>query len=247
MNERRVLIVDDEVLARDRLRRLLQALPGYRVCGEADSGESALEQATRTQPDIVLLDIRMPGLDGMDAAARFNALPMPPALIFCSAYDSYAMQAIRQQAAAYLVKPVRREALEEALLAAQRTNRLQQQEVLTQRQAPQTQIVVRSHRGLELIDLADLYYCMADSKYVTLVHRQGSTLCDHTLKELEAEHGVRLMRIHRQTLVNRRHVRGLIRGPDGQHQIRMADPAGSCLAVSRRHLAPVRQWLEQGD
>lgn len=244
MSERLVLIADDETLARERLRRLIQALPGYQVCGEADSGESALAQAAQVQPDIVLMDIRMPGLDGMAAAARFNALPMPPALIFCSAYDSYAMQAIQQQAAAYLVKPVRREALEEALAAAQRTNRLQQ-EVLADRQAPSPHLTVRSHRGLERIDLADLYYAMADSKYVTLVHRHGTTLCDHTLKELEAEHGGLLMRIHRQTLVNRRYVRGLIRGPGGHQQVRLDDPAGSSLPVSRRHLAPVRQWLDQ--
>ncbi|TVP53624.1 MAG: DNA-binding response regulator [Halomonadaceae bacterium] len=246
MTERRILIADDEALARQRLRRLIDAIPGYRVCGEADNGESALTAAARCEPDIVLLDIRMPGLDGMDAAAHFNALAAPPALIFCSAYDNYAMEAIGHQAAAYLLKPVRQSALEDALAAAERTNRLQQ-EVLANRQAqPLEQISVRSHRGMELIDLAELYYCMADSKYVTLVHRQGSTLCDHTLKELEADHGHLLLRIHRQTLVNRRHVRGLIRGPGGQQQIRLGDSAGTCLAVSRRHLTSVRQWLDQG-
>jgi len=245
MNERRILIADDESPARARLRRLVEDLPGYTVCAEATSGDEALREADRTHPDIVLLDIRMPGMDGMTAAERFNTLSTPPALIFCTAYDHYAMDAIRHQAAAYLLKPVRQSALLEALEGAARTNRLQQEALTAQRTDDNPQLSVRSHRGLELIDLASLYYCMADSKYVTLVHSSGDTLCDFTLKELEADYPGMLLRIHRNTLVNHRYVRALRRNSDGGHSVLLNDPDSTELAVSRRHVPAVRQWLDQ--
>ncbi|WP_336367430.1 LytR/AlgR family response regulator transcription factor [Marinobacter sp. C2H3] len=243
-SELTVLIADDEPLARERLRRLLGELSGYRVCGEAADGDQTLQQVAEQAPDILLLDIRMPGLDGLEAAQRLSRLPQPPAILFCTAYDHYALQAFGVQAAGYLLKPVRREALADALARIGRVNRVQQQALATAATpAPADQLAVRTHRGTELIPLAELRYCEADQKYVTLYHTAGETVCDFTLKELEAAYPDHLLRIHRNTLVGVRFLRALERTREGQHQVRLTHD-GTPLPVSRRHAADVRQWLQ---
>ncbi len=241
MRYRQVLIVDDEELARNRLDRMIRELPGYEICGHADNGEAAIERATESPPDIVLLDIRMPGMDGMACAQQLSRMATPPALIFCTAYDDYALKAFEVQAAAYLVKPVRREALSQALEQAGRVNRLQQ-EKLGGSEAADEQLSVRTHRGLELVDLARLYYAMADNKYVTLVHAEGETLCDYSLRELEKLYPQRLLRVHRNTLINTDYLVGLVRAGN-RHQVRLSDGRDTHLNVSRRHAAAVRDWL----
>lgn len=240
----RILIADDEPLARERLRRLVEALPGYRVCGEAADGDTTLQQVAALEPDILLLDIRMPGMDGMEAATRLDQVDSPPALIFCTAYDHYAIQAFGVQAMAYLLKPVRKEALAEALERAGRVNRVQQQALNGLSQNDDEQLAVRTHRGTELIDLADLLYCEADQKYVTLHHTHGETICDYTLKELENTYPRHLLRIHRHTLVGVRFIQALKRTPDGQNLVALRDRRGE-LPVSRRHASSVRQWLQE--
>ena len=244
MKERRVLIVDDEAPARQRLARLVDELHGYCVCGEASNGQAALDEADRTQPDIVLMDVRMPGMDGITAASHLSHLATPPALIFCTAYDEYALDAFRVEATDYLVKPVRTDALTAALERAARTNRLQQ-ETLTPEAGSDEAIVVRSQRGVERIDLDWLYYAMADNKYVTLIHSQGETLCDYSLKDLETAHPDRLMRIHRNTLVNTTYVSALLKPGNSGHKVRLSDPRQTLLDVSRRHATTVRAWLEE--
>ena len=106
----KVLIVDDEQPARARLRQLLEDIDGYTFAGEADNGRLALSEAARTDADIVLLDIRMPGMDGIEAAQHLNALERPPAVVFTTAYDEYAIQAFEARAIGYVLKPVRRAA-----------------------------------------------------------------------------------------------------------------------------------------
>ncbi|TDT44323.1 LytTR family two component transcriptional regulator [Halospina denitrificans] len=246
MKERRVLIVDDEAPARQRLARLVDELPGYCVCGEASNGEEALSEADRTEPDIVLMDVRMPGMDGIAAASHLSRLATPPALIFCTAYDEYALEAFRVEATDYLVKPVRTDALTAALERAARTNRLQQ-DALSPETGSDEAIVVRSQRGVERIDLDRLYYAMADNKYVTLIHSQGETLCDYSLKELETAHPDRLMRIHRNTLVNTSYVSALLKPGNSGHKVRLSDPRQTLLDVSRRHATTVRNWLEENN
>ncbi len=241
MRYRQVLIVDDEELARTRLERMIGELPGYEVCGHADNGETALKRAAETSPDIVLLDIRMPGTDGMACAQQLSRMATPPALIFCTAYDNYALEAFQVQAAAYLVKPVRREALSQALEQAGRVNRLQQ-ETLGSSETTGEQLSVRSHRGLELVDLTRLYYAVADNKYVTLVHAEGETLCDYSLRELEKLYPQRLLRVHRNTLINTDYLVGLVRAGN-RHQVRLSDGRDTHLNVSRRHAPAVRDWL----
>ncbi len=241
---RRILIADDEPLARERLRRLVSALPEYTVCGEAADGDAALQQVANLEPDILLLDIRMPGMDGMEAAARLEQLTNPPALIFCTAYDHYAIQAFGVQATAYLLKPVRKEALADALGRVGRVNRVQRQTLTEQNTANDEQLAVRTYRGTELIDLADILYCEADQKYVTLHHAGGETVCDFTLKELEGSYPHHLLRIHRHTLVGVRFIQALRRTPDGQSVVALRDGQGE-LPVSRRHASGVRQWLQE--
>lgn len=240
----RILIADDEPLARQRIQRLLEAMPDVQVCGEAVDGDDALRKVAELEPDILLLDIRMPGLDGMDTAERLSRLDKPPAVIFCTAYDHYAIQAFEVNAVAYLLKPVRKEALASALARAGKVNRVQFQSLTQQADTGTEQLAVRTHRGTELIDLNDLRYCEADQKYVTLHHSHGETVCDYTLKELEQAYPEHLLRIHRHTLVGVRFIQGLRRTPDGQSQIALKD-AETRLAVSRRHAAQVRQWLQE--
>ena len=240
MTDHRILIVDDEAPARDRLRRLLEALEGCQVCAEATNGHEALEQAESHKPDIVLMDVRMPGMDGIDAARQLTAQATPPAVIFCTAYDDYALSAFRVEATDYLVKPVRREALANALARAARVNRVQSQQ-LAPGETPA--IVIRNQTGVERIELDRLYYASADNKYVTLAHDRGETLCDYSLRELEQAHGGHLLRIHRHTLVNRRYLEALTRTQAG-HQAQLSDPAGTRLRVSRRHATSVREYLE---
>ncbi|MDN6320520.1 MAG: LytTR family DNA-binding domain-containing protein [Marinobacter sp.] len=245
MTKQTILIADDEPLARQRLRRLTESLPDYQVCGEAADGNATLTQTADLQPDILLLDIRMPGVDGMEAAARLSQLSNPPAIIFCTAYDHYAIQAFDVQAVAYLLKPVRKEALAEALARAGRVNRVQLQALTksSQQNAPENeQLAVRTHRGTELIDIAGIRYCQADQKYVTIHHSRGETVSDYTLKELENTYPHQLLRIHRNTLVGVRFIQALKRTPDNSNLVLLKDNLGE-LQVSRRHASNVRQWL----
>ena len=243
-DSRSVLIADDEPLARERITRLVDALPGYQVCGEAADGHEVMTRIAEHNPDLLLLDIRMPGMDGMEVAERITRLQAPPAVIFCTAYDHYAIQAFNVQAVAYLLKPVRREALAEALNQAGRINRVQLQRLSERNETDDHQLAVRTHRGTELIDLHAITHCQADHKYVTLHHTNGETVTDYTLKDLESAYPRHLLRIHRQTLVGTCYIRGLLRQRDGHHFLELTDNRGQ-LPVSRRHVPQVRQWLEQ--
>ncbi|SFR82475.1 two component transcriptional regulator, LytTR family [Marinobacter daqiaonensis] len=244
----RVLIADDEPLARERLSRLVSDLEGYRVCGEAASGDQVLSAVVTEMPDILLLDIRMPGGDGMAVARQLAAQSDPPAIIFCTAYDEYAIRAFEVQAAAYLLKPVRRDALAEALARAERVNRAQLRALKGTSAAPEGHhLTVSSARGTELVDMTRVTHCEADQKYVTLHHRDGESLTDLSLKALESRFPEELLRIHRNTLVGTRYIRSLDRQSDGSYQMRL-EQVPDPLPVSRRHTARVRQWLsERGD
>ena len=242
----RVLVVDDEPLARARLLRLLEAIPGYEPCGEADSGQRAIEQARECAADIVLMDIRMPGMDGLEAATRLAELSPPPAVIFCTAYDEYALPAFAASAIGYLLKPVRRDQLAAALRRAQGLNQAQLAALqpATPSSAQKAHLSTRSQRGVELIPLADIRCLLADHKYVTVVHSGGEQLVDKSLKELELEHPKLWVRTHRNALVAVGWIEALERDPRGQYFVRLAGTHHRP-RVSRRHLAQLRDLVEQ--
>ncbi|MET0377977.1 MAG: LytTR family DNA-binding domain-containing protein [Spongiibacteraceae bacterium] len=243
----KVLIVDDEPLGRMRLRRLLTGLPDISVAGEADNGQQALAAVDSLQPDVVLMDIRMPGLDGLSAARELAERPLAPAVIFCSAYDEYAIEAFEANAIGYLLKPVNQDKLLQALAKAQRLSRPQLasfSEGVAQAGGARSQLAAKSRRGIELLPFAQARYFIADHKYVTVFHTGGELLLDDTLKELEDEFGARLLRVHRNALVVLEHIQGLERIELGQYRVKLHNILHGPV-VSRRHLPDVRKLLEQ--
>ena len=240
-----VLIVDDEPPARARLRQLLEDIDGFSIAGEASHGTEALELCDRLQPDVVLLDIRMPGLDGLEVAGHLAAWERKPAVVFTTAYDEYAMQAFDAQAIGYLLKPVRRERLEQTLAHAARVSRAQL--VQLPGAQPRRHICVNRARGVQLIPVEEIVCFRADQKYVTVQHVgehvSGEALLDEPLKEIEAEFGERFLRIHRNALVAVAFLGGLERSDDGYWRIRLKDDVLPPLQVSRRHVAEVRRRL----
>src|SRR5688572_17533528 len=163
----KVIIVDDEPPARDRLRRLLEEIEGCECVGEAGNGQDAIALVTREGPDVVLMDIRMPGMDGVEAARHLSTLDQPPAIIFTTAYDEYAVRAFETQAAGYLLKPVRREKLSEALARAGRLTRPQLAAIAATSTATRrrTHLSVRVRGELRLIPIEEVLYFLADQKY----------------------------------------------------------------------------------
>jgi two-component system response regulator AlgR len=245
-----VLIVDDEPLARERLTRLIGDLEGYTVMEpSATNGDEALSLIDSLKPDVVLLDIRMPGLDGLQIAARLCERDAPPAVVFCTAHDEFALDAFQVSAVGYLVKPVRPEHLLQALQKAERPNRMLLA-ALTRPAAetgtgPRTHISARTRKGIELIPLDQVIYFIADHKYVTLRHEGGEVLLDEPLKALEDEFGDRFVRIHRNALVARERIERLQRTPLGHFQLFLKGLNGDALIVSRRHVAGVRKMMHQ--
>jgi two-component system response regulator AlgR len=232
----RLLIVDDEPPARDRLRRLVAELPGYAIAGEAETGVQALDAIAATRPDVVLMDIRMPGMDGLEAARHLAKLDEPPAVIFTTAYDQYAVEAFEANAIGYLLKPVRREKLEAALAKAARLTRAQAAGIAPSTRS--THFAVRLRDQLKLVPVEDVYCCVADQKYVTLHHAHGEDLIEDSLRSIEEEFGDVFVRVHRNALVAVKHVESVERAPEGQYRVRLRGRA-PVLDVSRRLAADV--------
>lgn len=237
----RVLIVDDEPLARARLRALLDAQAAVEVAGEAGDGQAALDACAALHPDLVLLDIAMPGIDGLDTARQLAAFRPRPAVVFCTAFDAHALSAFEAQALDYLVKPVRGERLVAALdkvrtFLAGRT-----------RQAgsgARAHLCARLRGSLRLIPVEDIHYLQADEKYVVVHHARGEDLIEESLKSLETEFAGRFVRIHRNCLVAREEIVELRRSPEGHVQAVLRS-VPQPLEVSRRCLSQLREMLQQ--
>jgi two-component system response regulator AlgR len=243
----KILVVDDEPLARERLVRLLGALQPGACRLQAAGGEEALALVGSEAPDLLLLDIRMPGLDGIEVASRLAALESPPAVIFCTAYDEYALQALRQQAVAYLLKPVREAELTRALAGARRVNRLQlaslRDAAVDEAPPPgRDRVGSQTHRGLETMPVDEIRCFLAEQKYVTACGPGRELLLPDTLKELEREFPGRFLRVHRNALVAVAHIERLSRDGEGNWRVELRGvPVRP--AVSRRHLAQAKQRL----
>jgi two-component system response regulator AlgR len=242
----RVLIVDDEPPARERLRQLVGDVAGHEVVGDAGNGEEALAMANSLRPDVVLLDIRMPGMDGIETAHHLNAMDEPPAVVFTTAYDEYAIDAFEARAIGYVLKPVRRDRLQRALEHAARITGKMLGEL-----APRSRrqhVCAMAHGELRLIPISAISYFNADQKYVCVHHDEGEDLIDDSLKSLEDEFDEVFVRIHRAALVAVERIDRLEKTGGGQTRVvlRGDNPEGEDLVIARRHLADVRRRLK-GD
>jgi two-component system, LytTR family, response regulator AlgR len=241
----KVLIVDDEALARGRLRALLAEDASHEVVAEADSGEACLALVAKHRPDVVLLDIRMPGMDGIETARHLATLAEPPAVIFTTAYDAFAVQAFDAQAVGYLLKPVRGERLAEALRRAARPTRPQLAALSGAGGAPRPRIAAKLGGALRLIPVDTIRYFQAEQKYITVCHAGGVDLIDESLRELETEFRESFVRIHRNALVALQYLAAMERDTQGMLRARL-DGVTETLAVSRRHAPEVRRRIRAG-
>lgn len=240
----KLVIVDDEPLARERLRRMIAEFPGYEVVGEAGDGESALRCVRDTVADAVLLDIHMPGMDGLQVARELADLDVPPAVIFVTAHSEHALSAHNNQVAGYLLKPVRRDDLGKVLARARRPSRAQ----LTALSgvdvgSTPAHISARTRDGVERVAVADILYFWADQKYTSVYHMQGELLIEQSLLALQERLGDAFMRVHRKALVARRHITGLKLDGDDRPLLTLRH-VRERVPVSRRRLAEVRALLE---
>jgi len=241
----RLLIVDDETLARERLCSILAELDiEVDVVGEAANGQQAIEQAQALQPDIILLDIRMPGMDGIEASRHLNALSPAPAIIFTTAYDEHALEAFDANAVGYLLKPVKAERLQQSLTKARSLQKGQLQALQESREnKARSHIGVRTRGDLQLIPVTDICYLRAEQKYVELRHSGGLALIEESLKTLEEEFGERFVRVHRNALVALGCVSGLEKDSLGRVRVTLKNSEDK-LDVSRRHIAALRKLLK---
>ncbi|MFI5444715.1 LytR/AlgR family response regulator transcription factor [Polaromonas sp. UC242_47] len=240
----RALIVDDEALARSRLRTLLGdcTAPAATVAAEAAHAVQAMDALRRENFDVVLLDIRMPGADGMSLAQAIASLPQPPAVVFVTAHSEHAVQAFELEAVDYLTKPVRLERLQQAL---QKVERLVQAVKGLQSDLTSEHLVIQDRGRTERVPLTEVLYLKAELKYVTVRTAGKSYILDGSLNELE-ERYPQFMRIHRNALVARRAVRALEKHFDpeeGEGWALRLNGIDDLLAVSRRQLSAVRDAI----
>ena len=242
----RVLIVDDEALARARLRSLLAdcSAPAALVVAEAATAVDAMRCATHQALDLVLADIHMPGADGLTLAQALRQLPIPPALVFVTAYAEHAVQAFELEAVDYLTKPVRLERLQAALQKVERltlAGRAQEADLADEF------LIIQERSGSQRVALAEVLYLKAELKYITVRTAAHSYVLEGSLADLEQRYGHRFIRIHRNALVARHAVRALQKHHDAQEGDGWAvllDRVPEPLFVSRRQLAAVRRELQ---
>ncbi len=241
----KILIVDDEAPARERLKNLLREQPGAELAGEAANGREALELWERTQADVVLLDIRMPVMDGLETARHLAAQERPPAVIFTTAYNEFAVEAFDAHAIAYLLKPVRGEKLSAALTGAGRVNRVQLTQLGAGNAPARRHICAKLRDKLHVVPVESVLCFVADQKYVTVHHTGGELLIDESLKDLEQEFAGRFLRVHRNALVAVAQVERLEKDEAGHLQVYMRGLPVP-LEVSRRLVSEVRERLRAG-
>ena len=243
----RILIADDEPLARARLRRLVDDLDAGSVVAEASDGAEALALTESCRPDLLLLDIRMPRMDGLEVARHLTKLSEPPAVVFTTAYDAHALAAIEACAVAYLLKPIRKNRLEVALERARTLTRAQRvalDDATVETNQVRFNLSATLNGRLRLLPIAEVRYFRAEHKYVTARHPDGELVIDDPLGTLEREFRERFMRVHRNALVALEHVSGLSRGTDGQLCIEFHGIVDR-VPISRRLAATVRKALKR--
>lgn len=243
----KILIVDDEHLARERLSSLIYELDAKHIITEADHGLTALEKISTGHPDIVLLDIRMPVMDGLEVADHLTTMKHAPAVIFTTAYQDHALQAFEAQAVDYLLKPIRKNRLEQAL---NRASILQRSHITEIRKSDaslqaRTHLSAAIHGQLKLVPVREIRYLKAEQKYVVAGWPGGELLLDESLTVLEEEFGDRFLRIHRNALVAREYIESLSKNNDGTSMVSLAG-VPALLQVSRRNLGSFRERIKSG-
>jgi len=242
----KVLVTDDEELARTRLCSLLADIGNIDVVGEANNGKEALTQCHKLNPDIILLDIRMPGMDGLETAFHLATLDKPPAVIFTTAYGDHALEAFEANAVDYLLKPIRRQRLQQAL---EKTHHLNRAQLLALKQDDiedhtRTHICVQTYDTIQLIAIPDIVYFLADQKYVTVHHTNGEVLIEEPLIALEREFSAKFTRVHRNALISNAFLNGIEKNHDGTHSVILRD-CDTRLSISRRHVAALRKKIHE--
>lgn len=245
---RRVLIVDDEAPARSRMRDLLAdvntELPVV-VAGEAANGRDALQIAGAGGVDVALLDVRMPGMDGIEVARHLQQLAAPPAVIFTTAYDAYAIQAFELHVVDYLLKPIKASRLQEALSRVAQTPALNPEILRGMQQAPRACLSVAERGRVHLIPVEDILFLRAELKYITVRTAGREYLIEESLTQLEQEFAERFVRVHRNCLVARAAIRGFERvgaeSGEGPWQVVLAG-LEERIPVSRRQQHIVREF-----
>ncbi|MCW8931812.1 MAG: LytTR family DNA-binding domain-containing protein [Gammaproteobacteria bacterium] len=245
----KILIADDEPLARERLLHIIKEINCDYQLIEAGNGLEAIEQVNQEEPDIVLMDIRMPGMSGLEATHHLVASENPPAIIFTTAYDEYALQAFESQAVDYLLKPIRKERLEKALGNCSKLNKLQLEQLGKQNQeiAYRTHISAQIRGTILLIPIKDIYCFLADHKYITIKYNKqnevAETIIEDTLKSLEEEFESIFLRIHRNALIRKDKIEALQKQDDGRVLLKLKGLSDG-FEVSRRHLSSVRKLMK---
>lgn len=240
-----LLIVDDEAPARDRLRDVLgdiAATQPTQIVGQAANGFEALRFIEQTPVEVVLLDIRMPGMDGIELAQHLSHLEQPPRIIFTTAYDEYAVNAFELNAIDYLLKPVRAQRLEAALAKARVALPLKR-ETLDTLAEPRRHFAVSERGRISLIPVSDVRYLKAELKYVTARTVEREHLLDESLVQLETEFADRFIRIHRNCLVARAAIEGFERDDEAEQWMARIAGLAEKLPISRRQWPTVRVAL----
>lgn len=242
----KVLIADDEPLACERLAALLQDIGGTELVARAANGREAIAMYEAQHPECVVLDVQMPVMDGLEAARHFAQLPSPPAVVFCTAHDEHALAAFDASAVDYLVKPVRRERLAQALQRARRLSAERVQAIAERigERPPRTHLCARVRGHLRLVPVDEVLFFLAGDKYVAVNWTGGEVLIEESLRALEEEFGSRFLRIHRNCLIAVDRITGLLRQTDGRVAVELRG-ASAPLEVSRRSLPALRKLVRE--
>jgi len=249
MSELRVVIVDDEQPARRRLLELLEdcrpEMP-HLVAGEAANGVEAMEVVATARADLVLVDIQMPEMSGIEFARHLQLLETPPAVVFVTAHDRYAVEAFEVNAVDYLTKPVRMARLLSSLKKAANATRMARGVLERIDPAPRRYLSVAERGRVTLVSVSEIIYLRAELKYVTARTRSREHLVEESLAQLEQEFGDVFVRIHRSCLVARRAIRGFERGAETEGEAGWSvilDGSDEKLPVSRRQWGQVKALM----
>ena len=236
------LVVDDEYLARARLNELIKQIDPNAEVIESENGEEAIQLFEIHHPRLALVDIRMPGIGGMELAYHLSGVEQPPAVIFTTAHNEYALQAFEANAIDYLLKPIQLERLRRAIVKAGPLT-AQQNQVLVGGEEQRTHISVRERGRIKLIALKDIGFFKADNKYVVVKTMEAEYLINETLNQLEQELGDEFIRVHRNSLVSTRYLDGIEKIGSDKYQV-FLHQFDEKLEVSRRQKPVIRSWIK---